>query len=117
MRTDTLIKTFHAPASVEGYRIVTLAVGVNTVETANAVTDPLIGVTTSIGSMDNGRCDVIVGGISEIKIGGSVTRGDVLTTDASGRAVTAAGTDRVIGMAINDAVADDISFATNWNIS
>ena len=110
MRTDTLIKTFHAPASVEGYRIVTLAVGVNTVETANAVTDPLIGVTTSIGSMDNGRCDVIVGGISEIKIGGSVTRGDVLTTDASGRAVTSgAGTDRIIGLALQDAVLDDIA--------
>ncbi len=109
MRSDTLIKTFHAPAAVEGYRVVTFATGINAVEAADAVTDPLLGVTTSIGSQDNGRCDVIVAGVSEVRIGGAVTKGDVLTADASGRAVTAAGTDRVVGIAMADAVADDIA--------
>ena len=110
MRSDTLIKTFHAPAAVEGYRVVTFATGINTVEAADAVTDPLLGVTTSIGSQDNGRCDVVVAGITEAEIGGTVTRGDVLTSDASGRAVTsAAGTDRVVGIAMADAVAGDIA--------
>jgi hypothetical protein len=109
MRSETLIKTFMAPAAVEGHCIVTLAAGLFTVQSAGAVTDPLIGVTTRIGSQDNGRCDVIAAGFTEVKIGGAVTRGDSLTTDASGRAVTAAGTDRVIGIALQDAVADDIA--------
>ena len=109
MRSDTLIKTFHAPAAVEGYQVVTFAAGVNEVEVADAVTDPLLGVTTSIGSQDNGRCDVIVAGVSEVRIGATVTRGEVLTTDASGRAVTATGTVRVVGMAMADAVVDDIA--------
>jgi len=110
VRSETLIKTFNAPAAVAGYRLITFATGVNDVELADAVSDPIIGVTTSIGSQDNGRCDVVVAGITEAAIGGTVTRGEVLTTDASGRAVTsAAGTDRVVGIAMADAVAGDIA--------
>ena len=110
MRSDTLIKTFKAPAAVVGYQIVTFAAGSNEVETADAVSDPLIGITTSVGSQDNGRCDVIVAGVSEVRIGGTVTRGDVLTTDASGRAVLATQvSDRVVGIALADAVGDDIA--------
>ena len=110
MRSDTLIKTFHAPMPVAGYRIVTFAAGANAVAAAGAVTDPLLGVTTSIGSQDNGRCDVIVAGVSEVRFGAAVGKGDVLTTDASGRAVLATQvTDRVVGIALADAVADDIA--------
>ena len=110
MRTETLTTTFHAPAAVAGHRLITLAAGDNTVATADAVSDPIIGVSTSIGSQDNGRCDVVVAGITEAEIGGTVTKGDVLTTDASGRAVTSgAGTDRVLGIALADAVLDDIA--------
>ena len=43
MRSDTLIKTFKAPAAVVGYQIVTFATGSNEVETADAVSDPLLG--------------------------------------------------------------------------
>lgn len=110
MRTDSLIKTFHAPAAIDGYTVATFAAGANTVAAAAAVTNALIGVTTSIGSQDNGRCDVILAGVSEVRIGGVVTKGDVLTADAQGRAVTAgAATDRVIGLALADAVVGDIA--------
>lgn len=110
MRSDTLIKTFRAPVAIAGYTIVTFAVGINAVETADAVGDALIGITTSIGSQDNGRCDVIMAGVSEVKIGGNVSKGDVLTTDASGHAITATqATDRVIGLAMADAIANDIA--------
>jgi hypothetical protein len=110
MRTETLIKTFHAPAAVAGYTLVTFAAGVNTVETADNVADPILGLTTSVGSQGNGRCDVIVGGVSEARIGGTVTKGEVLTTDATGRAITATQTtDRVLGMAMADAVIGDIA--------
>ena len=39
MRSDTLIKTFTAPAAVAAYTLVTFAAGTNTVETADAVAD------------------------------------------------------------------------------
>lgn len=110
MRTDTLIKTFTCGSAIAGYTLVTLASAAGAVEAANAVTDVLIGVTTQIGSQDNGRVDVVMGGVTEVKIGGSVTKGDVLTTDASGHAVTATqATDRVIGLALQTAVAGDIA--------
>ena len=110
MRSETLIKTFTAPAAVTAYTLVTFAAGNNAVEIANAVADPIIGISTSIGSQDNGRCDIVMGGVSEARIGGTVTKGDVLTTDASGRAILAtAGTDRVLGIAMADAVVGDIA--------
>lgn len=108
MRNDTFIKTFTAPTAVPGYTIATLATGANAVETANAGTDALIGVTTSIGTQDNARCDVIMGGIVEVLIGGAVTKGDLLTTDASGHAVTAISTDRKLGIALATGVSGDI---------
>lgn len=110
MRNDTFIKTLSAPVAVDPYTLVTFAAGLNTVQAASAVTDVLIGITTSIGTQENGRCDVILGGVSEVRIGGTVTKGDVLTTDASGHAVVATlTTDRVIGIAFADAVVGDIA--------
>jgi hypothetical protein len=110
MRSDVLIKTYNAPAAIPGYSLITFAAGINNIETANAATDPLLGLTTSVGSQDNGRCDVIMAGVSEALMGDTVTKGQVLTTDASGRAIPAtADTDRVIGIALADAVVDDIA--------
>jgi hypothetical protein len=110
MRSDTLIKTFNAPVAVTPYTLVTFAAGSNNVEIANAVADPIIGLSDSVGSQDNGRCDVIMAGVSEARVGGTVTKGDVLTTDSTGRAILAsAGTDRVLGIAMADAVIGDIA--------
>ena len=72
---------------------------------------------------------VIMGEIAEIKLGGTVTRGDILTSDADGKAVAvtqhthtentagsytqnattgAAATIRAIGMAMKSGVLDDL---------
>jgi len=110
MRNDVLIKTYLAPNPLPGYTLVTLAAGVNTVAAATGITSPLVGITTSVGSQDNGYCDVIHYGASEVRIGGTVNKGAALTSDANGHAVEAtATTDRVIGLALADAVAGDIA--------
>lgn len=110
MRNDTLIKTFKAPTAVAGYLVVTFGTNQGEVELANAKTDPVIGVTTQIGTQTNGCCDVIMAGITEVKAGAAVSRGAALTVDSSGRVIAATeATDRIIGLAMQDAAeANDI---------
>ena len=108
MRNDGLIKTFYADGALAGRKLVTFGTGKLKVKEATAATDALIGVTTQIGSEGNGRVDVIFSGITEANAGGTITKGDVLTSDANADAVTASqATDRVIGIALEDAVAGD----------
>lgn len=104
MRTDLLIKTFHAPVAVAGYLLVTPGADDSEVAAADAATDPLIGVTTQIGTQANGRCDVVMGGVTEVVAGGAVSRGASLTSDSSGRAVAVGATaSRTIGIALTAA--------------
>lgn len=101
------IKTFVSPGAVAGRTLVTFGAADGEVVTATAATDTLIGVAERIGSRDNNRVDVVVGGIADAVAGGNITRGDILTTNASGKAITASAGDRVIGIAMVSAVADD----------
>ena len=108
MRNDGLIKTFYADGTLEGRKLVTFGTGKLKVKQATAATDALIGVTTQIGSESNGRVDVIFSGITEATAGGNIGKGEVLTSDASANVITATqAADRVIGIALEDAVAGD----------
>lgn len=106
MRNETLVKTFNTASAVGAYLVVTFGAADGVIEQANAATDPLIGVTTSIGTQSNGRCDAVVAGITHAKAGAAVTRGAVLTVDASGRVIASSqATDRIIGIAMSTATA------------
>jgi len=109
MTQATHIKSFVSPAAISGRTLVTFGAADGEVVAATAVTDTLIGVAEQIGSRDNDRVDVVIGGIAEANAGGNITRGDILTTDGSGRAVTsAAGTDRIVGIAMQNGVVGDV---------
>src|SRR5690554_272073 len=106
MRSDTLIKTFQATTPIAGYLLVKPGTNDGEVAAATASTDALIGVTTQIGTQDNGSCDVIMAGVTEVVAGAAVTAGASLTADSSGRAVTIGATaGRTIGVAITAAAA------------
>lgn len=108
MRNDCLTKTFYADGTLEGRKLVTFGTGKLKVKQAEGASDALIGVTTQIGSETNGRVDVIFMGITEVTAGGNIAKGAVLTGDASANAITASqAADRVIGIALEDAVAGD----------
>jgi len=108
MARPSHIKTFVAPAAVAGRSVVTFGAADGEVAAASAVSDTLIGIAERIGSRDNNRVDVVISGIAEAVSGGNITRGDYLTTDASGHVVTSgAGTDRIVGIAMASAVAGD----------
>lgn len=88
MTSPLLTKSFDAGAQTKPYRFVKLT-GEATVQHAAADTDTIIGTTTEVGAESGARQDVHVAGIVEVEAGGNVSRGDYLTSDANGKAVTA----------------------------
>ena len=85
-----LIKNFTADGTIARYRIV--AFGAAEGEAAQATGDhPYLGTAMVRGAKEAGsRVDVAMDNLRDIEFGGAVAFGDWLTSDASGRAVTAA---------------------------
>jgi hypothetical protein len=112
MSNPNMIRNFKAEAAIAAFTIVKHGTADGQVVPAAAVSDKLLGVSTDVAPAITERCDVILGGIADVLYGGTVARGDILTSDASGRAVTAApaaGTNnRVIGVAMVSGVVGDI---------
>jgi hypothetical protein len=107
----TLCKSYTAGAAIAAYRIVKLSADKSVVQGA-AVSDLLLGVTGSLAADSAERVDVILSGIAEVEYGGNVTRGDKLTSDANGKATSAAPAagvnNQIIGVALESGVAGDI---------
>lgn len=111
MNNPGLIKSLLAGAAIAAHRIVKFGDADNKVVQASAATDALIGV-TELGAENGGVCSFVVEGIAVVEYGGTVTRGQLLTADASGKAVaaapTATNTVRVIGIAMVSGVSGDL---------
>lgn len=107
-----LSKNFYADAVIGANLIVKHSAADDRVVQAAAATDKLIGISDNFAPALNERCDVIVHGIGDVICGGAVTRGDPITSDANGKAVTAApaagANNRTIGIAMASGVAGDI---------
>jgi len=126
----TLIKNVKAGAAVVKHRIVKFGADDDHMVQGAAATDLLMAVADELGaSAAEKRLDVVVAGIADVEYGGTVTRGDPLTSDAVGKAIkstrhthtentnatyvqnatTGVGTaERIIGHAYVSAVAGDI---------
>lgn len=109
--TPILTKSFKAEAAITGRRIVKFGTADGQVVHAAAVADAMFGISERVGAPINVQCDVIVAGIAECQAGGAITRGDLLTSDANGKALAAAPgagvNNRVIGIAQVSAALDD----------
>ena len=112
MANRGLIKSFTAESAVAAYRIVKHGAADTVVAQATAVTDSLLGVTSQLAGVINTRVDVVLGDSTDVEYGATVTRGDWLTTDSVGRAVTAAPAagvnNTIIGKALLSGVVGDI---------
>lgn len=112
MANPGLIKTFTAEAAVAAYRIVKHGASDTAVVQAAASTDSLLGVSVAVPGDLGKRVDIVLSDTVEVEYGGTVTRGDWLTSDANGKAVTAApaaGVNaNVIGRAMASGVVGDI---------
>lgn len=109
MSNPMLLKNFVAEAAIPAYRQVKFGASSGAVLLAAAATDAVIGVSNELGPALGERCDIIAVGIAYIEAGAAITRGALVTSDATGRAVTAApsaGTNnRYIGIAYDSATA------------
>lgn len=110
--TIMLRKAAKCGTAIGAYLIVKPGADDATVVLATASTDALMGTNDELGRAIGENADIVKVGIAPVRFGGVVTRGDPLTSDANGRAITAApaaGVNaRIIGFAEVSAVADDI---------
>lgn len=106
------IRNYTADGATNPSRIAKFSTADGHVVQAAAATDALIGVFDELAHAAGERCDVIRAGATLVQYGGNVTRGDWLTSDANGNAVTAApaagANNGVIGRAEVSGVAGDI---------
>ena len=89
--THGLIKSLVATTAITKRRLVKFGAadgaGIQAVDGAAFI----VGVSSDIDTAAGERCSVLsTGTIADVEYGGTVTRGDPLTSDASGRAVTSA---------------------------
>ena len=108
-----LIKSFAAGAATSPFRIVKFGADDRHVIQATAATDGLLGVTNELpANAAEQLADVILQGIAEVELGGTVALTDKVTADSVGRGVAAAPAtgvnNRVIGLPLIAGVSGDI---------
>lgn len=113
MSDELIIKNFIADGIINPYRIVKHNNSDNDVVQASAETDYLLGVADEVGASSNTRADIIMSGIAQVEYGGTVTRGEELTSDANGKAISLnalpkGANYRSIGRALVSGVSGDI---------
>lgn len=112
MNITGLQKAYLAEAVIAARRIVKHGSADDKIIQGTSATDKLLGVTTEVAAAINEHTDVIKSGMADVEYGGTVSRGDPLTSDATGRAVVAApaagANNRLIGFAEVSGVVGDI---------
>jgi hypothetical protein len=117
MSAYSVVKAYKGSAALTAYTIVKFGSADDTVSPATASTDLLYGVVNelSLSAADvtaGATADVTVSGPAEVVLGGSVTRGQKLTANASSQAIAAApsagSNAQIIGIAQKSGVSGDI---------
>lgn len=101
-----LAKNYVASGAIAAYSVVKPGAA-GTVALATAATDKIIGAVGELPVVDGERVDVILDGIADLRAGGTIAAGDLLTAAAGGAVVVAASGNRIVGMALNAAVSGD----------
>lgn len=109
MARPGLIMSFLAATLIASHRIVAFGSDDDTVTMASSATDSLVGISDLGADAIGDRLDVVMDDIAEVEFGGTITRGDPITSDANGKAIkaTVAGS-RIIGFAMVSGVVGDI---------
>jgi len=104
-----LIISHRASASADAFTIAKIT-GHLAAEPAAADTDALIGTFDAQGANSGEMADIVLSGPAEVKLGGTVAAGDMLTADANAHAVSiaAGATKRTIGIALSAGVDGDV---------
>lgn len=110
----TLIRAFEASAVIAPFTIAKFSdvSASQKIAPATANTDPICGVTGSMGAALGEMADITLSGIGLVTAGGVITAGALLTSDAAGKAIVAVPTAgvfmNIIGKALAPAVLNDV---------
>lgn len=107
-RNPLLDKTFTAGGTVNPYRLCKFGGSDTAIVQAAAASDAIIGVSGQIGAASGEVIDITLVGVGEVQAGGSITRGNQVTSDANGKAVVASDGNVIIGKAMASAADGDI---------
>lgn len=112
MSNMQLAKNYVADVAIPAFRIVKLGTADDRITLATGTFDASIGVSMDIAASVGERCDVQLAGIAYVEAGQGILRGAFVTSDASGRGITAApaagANQAVIGRALETAAAGDV---------
>lgn len=87
--TAGIEKSFLSAAAIQEYRLVMFGADDNTVATANGSAAEIIGVAQHDTAAVGEEIRVMLTGIAEVRLGGAVTRGQNITSDANGNGIAA----------------------------
>ena len=104
------VLTFKASAAIEAYRAVKFGADDQHVTKSSAATDKNFGIAQNACTAAEDACEVAInGGGAKASLGGTVARGDYLTSDANGQLVaTTTEGDNVIAQAMESGVLNDV---------
>lgn len=107
--TSVVEKPLEAEEAIDPYLIVKFGSSDDKIKKGVAATDKVIGVVQAKASAAGVRINVMLSGVTLVRAGGTVARGDLLTTDTAGKAVaTTTAKNRLVGMAVGSGVKDDV---------
>jgi hypothetical protein len=107
--TEGLSKSAKCTAAIgTAFTIAKFGADDDTMSVASAATDGLIGIFQHTTTTAGDDVRVMLDGISPIKLGGGVTRGNPITSDAAGKGVAAVLGQNIIGFALASGVNGDI---------
>lgn len=111
-QTSGIEKSVKCTAAVAAFTIAKPGADDDTFSTATAVSEELVGVFQHLTSAANEEVRLMLTGITRVKLGGTVTRGNFATTDGSGQGLAAAPSagvnNAVIGKFLASGVSGDI---------
>ncbi len=106
------IKNYEAEGAIGAYRFAKPGTDDHQIAQAAANTDLITGITTELDVVDGEPVDLVHDGVHQLQLGGAVTRGQKLTSDANGKGVhanPAAGVNASVGaVALTSGVDGDI---------
>ena len=108
-QTDIMSKSAKCTAAVAtAFTIAKFGADDDTLDVASAATDKLLGIfqhtTTTAGDIVR----MMMIGISRCKLGGTVTRGNPITSDSAAKGVAATAGQSIVGFAMASGVSGDI---------
>lgn len=90
MSNLNLAKNYVADVAIPAFRLVKPGTADDRIALATGSIDALIGTSTDISAAIGERCDVQLCEIAYVEAGAAITRGALITSDATGRGITAA---------------------------